>query len=73
MVNYNRIKNLPELTQLIANGIVRLSISVKLQVYETYLEEIKSNEKPVAIQYTADYYNLSVSQIYKVVSFMESE
>ena len=72
MVRYELIKMLPEFTKLIASGILPLSIATKLQVYETFLGELEKNEKPIAIQFTADYYNLSVSQIYKVVGFMES-
>ena len=67
----NQLKQCSNFTQLVASGIVSLSISTWLQIYETYLIELKTNEKSVAIQFTADYYNLSTRQIYKVLSFME--
>ena len=66
-----QLKTCSNFTQLVASGIISISISGWLQIYETYLDELKAEEKPVAIQATADYYNLSNSQIYKVISFME--
>ena len=66
-----QLKTCSNFTQLVASGIVSLSISSWLQIYETYLNELKSNDKPTSIQFTADYYNLSNRQIYKVISFME--
>jgi hypothetical protein len=66
-----QLKTCSNFTQLVASGIVSLSVSSWLQIYETYLIELKTNEKSVAIQFTADYYNLSTRQIYKVLSFME--
>jgi len=67
----NQLRNCTNFTQLVASGIVSISIASWLQIYETYLFELKSNDKPTSIQFTADYYNLSNSQIYKVISFME--
>ena len=71
MNRYELLKELNNLTKLVASGIVPISISSWLQIYETFLLEKKVNDKPTAIQFTADYYNLSNSQIYKVISFME--
>lgn len=72
MKRYELFKELPNFTKLIASGIVPISMSVKLQVYEKYLEIAKTKKKSIAIKDTADYFDLSDSQIYKVVSFMES-
>lgn len=72
MVRYELIKNISNLTELIGAGILPISISVKKQVYETYLNELKTNDKQTAIQFTADYYSFSISQIYKIIAFMES-
>lgn len=72
MERHQLLKQLPNFTKLIASGIVPLSMSVRLQVYEKYLELLRTNKKAQAIKDTADYFNLSDSQIYKVVSFMES-
>ena len=66
-----QLKTCSNFTQLVASGIISISISGWLQIYETYLDELKANDKPTSIQFTADYYNLSNSQIYKVISFME--
>lgn len=66
-----QLKTCSNFTQLVASGIVSISIASWLQIYETYLTELKHNDKPTSIQFTADYYNLSNRQIYKVISFME--
>lgn len=58
------------LSNLVASGIISISIPTWLQIYETFLNEKKEYVKVVAIQNTADYYNLSNSQIYKIISFM---
>lgn len=58
------------LGNLVASGIISISIPTWLQIYETFLNEKKEYVKVVAIQNTADFYNLSNSQIYKIISFM---
>lgn len=76
MVRYELLKNLTgcvSLAKLTASGIVSISISTKLQVYETYLTELKNEKnKAVAVQSTADYYGFSIKHIYSVINFMES-
>jgi hypothetical protein len=75
MVRYKIIKELKEktnFTQLVASGVVSLTIATWFQIYETYLSEIVKNENSIAVQFTADHYNVSNSQIYKIVSFMSS-
>ena len=75
MVRYEIITQLKEcsnFTQLVASGIVPLSVSSWLQIYETYLGELKENEKSTSIQFTADYYNISIQMVYKIINFMTS-
>lgn len=72
MVRYELLKEMRNMHQLVGAGIVSISMVTKLQVYETYLELLKTSKKPQAIKDTADYYNFSDSQIYKVITFMES-
>ena len=35
------------------------------------LQELDQNQKPVAIQFTSEYYKISVSNVYKIIVFME--
>lgn len=72
MVRYELIKQQQDFNNLVKSGIIPTSIYTWLQVYETYLGETKSNEKTIAIQFTADYYNLTIQTIYRVISFMET-
>lgn len=73
MNRYQLLKQIPNTAQLIASGILPISMSVRLQVYERYLD-LKRIEKKnsQAIQKTADYFDLSDVQVYKVVAFMEN-
>jgi len=71
MVRYELLKS-TNLTPLIATGIVSINIATWLQVYETYLKELKKNTKVISIQFTSDYYSLSIQTIYKVINFMEN-
>jgi hypothetical protein len=71
MVRYELLKS-TNLMPLVATGIVSINIATWLQIYETYLGELKENVKVVSIQSTADYYNLSIQTIYKVINFMEN-
>ena len=75
MVNrYKILKELKEnnsFTKLVSSGIISISIANKLMIYEKYLQELKENQKPVAIQFTSEYYKVSVSNIYKIIVFME--
>jgi len=72
MVRYELIKETKNINKLINLGIVPLSIATRMQVYETYLENIKKMKKSQAVRFTADHYQLSDSQIYKVINYMES-
>jgi hypothetical protein len=71
MVRYNLLKAI-ELTPLVSCGIISLTIATWLQIYELYLDELKENQKVIAIQFTADYYNISERNIYKIINFMEN-
>lgn len=75
MVNrYELIKKTKEaglLADLIASRCMSLNIATWLTCYETYLVELKDNEKVVAIQFTADFYDLSTRQIYTIINFFE--
>lgn len=68
---YELIKELTNLTKLVASGIVPLGVSVKLQIYENYLDELKKNKKPVAITFTADKFGICENYVYRVINFME--
>jgi hypothetical protein len=71
MVRYNLLKSI-DLTPLVASGIISITIATWLQIYEVYLDELKENQKVIAIQFTADYYNISERNIYKIINFMEN-
>lgn len=71
MVKYDLLKSI-DLTPLVASGIISLTIATWLQIYELYLNELKENQKVIAIQFTADYYNISERNIYKIINFMEN-
>ena len=74
MVRYELIKQLKQnnnFTQLVANGIVPISVSTWFEIYEVFLKECETNKKSVAVQSTADYFNFSNSYIYKIIEFME--
>ena len=72
MVRYELIKQQKDFTSLVASGVIPLTISTWIKVYETFIGELKENPKPIAIQFTADYFNLTTKTVYKVVSFMET-
>lgn len=66
-----KLKETNQFNKLVSSGIISISVANKLMIYEKYLEELKHNQKPVAIQFTSDYYKISVSNIYKIIVFME--
>jgi hypothetical protein len=71
---YQIIKNIQKdnkFSELVACGIISISIPTWLQFYETFLDEKKTNDKSVAIQSTSDIYGISNSQMYKIIAFME--
>lgn len=75
MTRYELIKEVKEkglLAKLISSRCMPFQFADWLTYYETYRNELKTNEKPVSIQYTADYYNVSVSLIYKIIKFFEN-
>ena len=57
--------------KLVSSGVVSISVANKLMIYDKYLEELKENQKPVAIQFTSEYYKISVSNVYKIIAWME--
>jgi hypothetical protein len=71
MVRYELLKK-TDLTPLVATGIISINIATWLNIYETYLGELKENVKVDSIQFTADYYNVQPRNIYKIINFMEN-
>lgn len=59
------------LSVLVASGIISLTIPTWLQIYETFLFELKQNARSISIQATADNFNVSNSQVYKIIAYME--
>jgi len=71
MVRYELLKSV-NLTSLVASGIVGINIATWLQIYDYYITELKTNNKLLSIQFTADYYNISDRSIYRIIAFMEN-
>lgn len=71
MVRYELIKSI-NLTPLVACGIVSINIATWLTIYEFYLNELKDNQKVIAISFTSDYYKISERNLYRIISFMEN-
>jgi hypothetical protein len=71
MVRYELLKK-TDLMPLISSGIISLNIATWLNIYETYLSELKTNVKTLSIQFTADYYNISDRHLYTIINFMEN-
>lgn len=71
MVRYELIKNL-NLAPLVACGVVSINIATWLNIYEFYLNELKENQKAIAISFTSDYYKISERNLYRIIYFMEN-
>ena len=72
MVNYDFLKNIDYklFLEFVRRGIIPVNIMDYLTVYETYLNEVKTNKKSIAITYCADKYNCSERTIHNVINFM---
>jgi hypothetical protein len=57
---------------LVSKGVIPIHFVDWLQIYKWYLDELKSNPKMIAYQFTADRFNYSTTQIRSIVAFMES-
>ncbi len=71
---YSLLKKLKETNQfnkLVSSGVISLSVSTKLMIYETYLKELRNTKKSVAVQFTADYYKVTLRHIYQIIVWME--
>jgi uncharacterized protein YneF (UPF0154 family) len=73
MTRYDIIKKLDKDFLILINmGLLPVHFLPWKTIYETYLEDIKTNKKTVTYLYLSDYYNLSESQIRNIVRFMKS-
>jgi len=72
MVNYEFLKatDYKLFLEYVKRGIISVHIMDYLTVYETYLNEIKTNKKSIAITYCAEKYNCSERTIHNVINFM---
>ena len=71
MVRYELLKN-TNITPLVASGIISINIATWLTIYDFYLNELKENQKVIAISFTSDYYRISERNLYRIISFMEN-
>lgn len=72
MVNYEFLKSTDYkiFLEYVKRGIIPVHIMDYLTVYETYLSEVKTNKKSIAITYCAEKYNCSERTIHNVINFM---
>lgn len=72
MTNYDFLKSIEQklFLELVKRGIIPIHIMDYLLIYETYLNEIKTNKKSVCITFCSDKYNLSERTIRRVIEFM---
>lgn len=71
MVRYELLK-VTNITPLVASGIISINIATWITIYEFYLNQLNTNQKVIAIQYSSEYYNVSIQTIYKIINFMEN-
>lgn len=73
----NRYKILKELKEtnlfnkLVSSGLISINTATRLMIYEKYLKELKNNKKSVAVQFTSDYYKVTLQHVYQVIVWME--
>jgi hypothetical protein len=75
MTNYEFLKSKDnlELWEFAKRGILPIDIMTKITIYEFYLNEQKTQmSNKVAVQSTADKYNLHFGTIYRIINFMKS-
>jgi hypothetical protein len=72
MVNYEFLKSIDYklFLEYVKRGIIPVHIMDYITVYETYLNEVKTNKKSIAITYCADKYNCSENTIRNIINFM---
>lgn len=72
MINYEFLKSIDYklFLEYIKRGIIPVHIMDYITVYETYLNEVKTNKKSIAITYCADKYNCSENTIRNIINFM---
>lgn len=72
MVNYEFLKGIDYtlFLEYVKRGIIPVHIMDYITVYETFLNEVKTNKKSIAITYCADKYNCSENTIRNIINFM---
>ena len=72
MVNYEFLKSIDYklFLEYVKRGIIPVHIMDYITVYETFLNEVKTNKKSIAITYCADKYNCSENTIRNIINFM---
>lgn len=72
MVNYEFLKDIDYslFLEYVKRGIIPVHIMDYITVYETFLNEVKTNKKSIAITFCADKYNCSENTIRNIINFM---
>jgi hypothetical protein len=72
MVNYEFLKSIDYklFLEYVKRGIIPVHIMDYITVYETFLNEVKTNKKSIAITFCADKYNCSENTIRNIINFM---
>lgn len=72
---YEAIKDLKQkglFTKLVSLGVISIDIATRVSIYEEYVKLRKSNKKPVAISLVASSMNISVSNLYLIIRYLEN-
>lgn len=72
---YEAIKDLKQkglFTKLVSLGVISIDIATRASVYEEYIKLRKNNNKPVAISLVASSMNISVSNLYLIIRYLEN-
>lgn len=74
MNNYDFIKNIDQklFYTLITKGLISQFVMDWLLIYESYLEEVKTNKPTTCVLYLSEKYNCSESKIWSIIKFMKS-
>jgi hypothetical protein len=72
MNNYKFLKEIKQdkFLQFVQRGIIPIVIMDYITIYDTYLNELKSNKKSVCITYCADKFNVHENTIRNIIKFM---
>jgi hypothetical protein len=57
--------------QLVYAGIISFTIANWIDIYEVYVLKSKKNSKTVSILETAEYFNTSERNLYRIIQYME--